>query len=103
MNNEEKILAMLEQMDARIDKMDTRMDQMQEDISGIKVRLDYDVDVRLKAMSEGQEVIEKRLDSIDGELHDVKELAEKTADKVDVIHAVVTQHSAAITELKKVQ
>ena len=96
MNNEEKILAILTQMQDDISGL-------KEDVSGIKVRLDYDVDVRLKAMSDGQDVIEKRLDSINGELHDIKELAEKTADKVDVIHAVVTQHSAAITELKKVQ
>lgn len=85
MNNEEKILTILT--------------QMQDDISGIKLRLELDIEKRFDAVNESIDVIAEKLDTLD----EVKQLAEKTSDKVDVIHAVVTQHSAAITELKKVQ
>lgn len=73
--------------------------QTQEDITSLHVILELDIDKRLKAIAEGQGVLEMRMDALD----EVRELAEKTADRVDVIHAVVTQHSASITELKKVQ
>lgn len=120
MNNEEKILEMLaqiqedqrqmrkeqqlmreEQQLMREDQQHMREDQqhMRDDITGIKLRLDYDVDVRLKAMNETIDSILTKLDTLD----EVKELAERTADRVDIIHAVVTQHSAAITKLEKVQ
>ena len=113
MNNEEKILEMLaqiqedqrqmrkEQQLMREEQQHMREDQqhMRDDITGIKLRLDYDVDVRLKAMNETIDSILTKLDTLD----EVKELAERTADRVDIIHAVVTQHSAAITKLEKVQ
>ena len=92
MNNDEKILEILTQM------QETQK-QMQGDLAHVKARLDYDVDKRLDALAEGQSAIEERLDT----LAEVKTLAEETRDKVDVIHAVVTQHSGAITELKKVR
>ena len=92
MSNEEKILAMLAEM-----QEDQR--QIRDDITGIKVRLDYDVDVRFKAISEDIDVIKAKLETLD----EVKDLAEKTADKVDVIHAAVVLHGQDIAELKKAQ
>lgn len=146
MNTEEKILALLEQMNARMENLESgqaalegrieringdlkftnlglrnleskqaafegRMgrfeaalaelqstqSKMQEDISSINLTLELDVDKRFKAISEGQEAIEKRLDTLD----EVKELAEETRDRVDAIHAAVVQHSATITERKQ--
>jgi len=134
MNNEEKILAILEKhgemlaqmqgdiagMKGDIAGLKTTQAKMQDDIAGmkddiaglkttqakmqddlthVKARLDYDVDERLKAINEGIDAMREKQDTMDK----VKELAEETRDKVDVIHAVVSQHSAAITELKKVQ
>ena len=99
MNNEEKILNLLTQMNIRMDEMTGRMDQMQDDITSIKLRLELDVEKRFDAVNDSIDAISKKLDTLD----EVKELAEGTADKVDAICAVVTQHSAAITELKKVQ
>lgn len=77
-------------LDAKLAPINDRLDR-------IEGRLDLDVGKRLDALAEGQSIIEKRLDTLD----EVKTLAEETSDKVDVIHAVVTQHSKAITELKK--
>lgn len=87
-------------LDAKLTPINDRLGQMQDDLTHVKARLDYDVDKRLDALAEGQSVIEKRLDTLEGTMGEVKELAEKTSDKVDVIHAVVAQHSGAITKLK---
>lgn len=127
MNNEEKILGMLEkltekvdgmgqridqmdqrmdrmegrmdQMESRMDRMEGRMDRMETDISGIKVRLDVDVQKQINLLSEANSRIVERLDA----LEEVRELAEETRDKVDVIYAVVKMHSGDIAELKKAQ
>lgn len=97
MNNEEKILAILEQHSKMFERVQESQKQIQDDIAAIKARLDYDVDRRFDAINESLDVIEKRLDTLD----DVKELAEETKEKVDVIHSVVAQHSQDIKELKK--
>ena len=127
MNNEEKILGMLEKltekvdgmgqridqmdqrmdrmegrmdrMEGRMDQMEGRMDRMETDISGIKVRLDVDVQKQINLLSEANSRIVERLDA----LEEVRELAEETRDKVDVIYAVVKMHSGDIAELKKAQ
>lgn len=103
MTNEEKILAILEKHGELLTQMQQTQIQMQGEIGRINARLDFDAGKRLDALSEGQGMIEKRLDVIEDKLHDVEELAEETRDKVDVIHAVVAQHSTSITELKKVK
>lgn len=97
MSNEEKILAILEQHSKMFERMQESQKQIQDDIAAIKTRLDYDVDRRFDAINESLDVIEKRLDTLD----DVKELAEETKEKVDVIHSVVAQHSQDTKELKK--
>lgn len=127
MNNEEKILALLEQMREELTTIkdaqslfDKRMDGLHEslfnaktdilniktslftvkdDLQSVKLRLELDVEKRFDAMNASIDTVEKSLDTLD----EMKELAEKTADKVDMIHAVVTQHSVAITELKKAE
>lgn len=127
MNTEEKILEILAQMqtdmtdvktgltdvnvrlglvETRLGKVENRLSavettqaQMKDEIHLTNVRLELDVGQRLDALAEGQDVIEGRL----GALEEVKEQVEKISDKVDVIHAVVTQHSGTITELKKAQ
>lgn len=103
MNTEEKILAILEKHSEMFAQMQADISGIKENIDRLNLRMDLDVGKRLDALSEGQDVIEKRLDTLGNSMGEVKKLAETTADKVDVIHAVVTQHSAAITELKKVQ
>jgi len=110
MSNEEKILAMLEKLNGTVEKhgemlaeIKAAQAKMQDDITSIKVRQDYDVDVRFKAMGEDFDVVKEKLGALESTVDEVKELAEDTRDKADVIHAVVSQHGAAITELKQVQ
>ena len=91
------------------DRMDTletdvsgikdRMDTLETDVSGIKVRLDVDIQKQINLLSESNSRIVERLDA----LEEVKELAEETRDKVDVIYTVVKQHSGEIAELKRAQ
>ncbi len=95
----EKHGEMLEKLNGTVEKHGETLTKMQGDLTHIKARLDYDVDKRFDAINEGIDAILAKL----GTLDEVKELAEETRDKVDVIHAVVSQHSAAITELKQVQ
>ena len=111
MNNEEKILEMLTQMQEeqkqmRADLADVKIRlgtvesgqlKMQEEIHLTNVRIELDVGKRLDALAEGQDVIMERLDA----LEEVKDQVEKISDKVDVIHAVVAQHSEDIVDLKE--
>lgn len=99
MNNEEKILAILEQHSKMFEKMQDDITGMQDDITGVKLRLELDVEKRFNAVNEGIDALEKRLDTLD----EVRELAEETREKVDVIHSVVVRHSQDIAELKKAQ
>ncbi len=109
MNNEEKILAILEKMQGDISGLKEDVSGLKEDVSGlkegqarleadvsgIKVRLDMDVQRQLNLLAEGQEEIlsrmpsEEDMDIIDGRL--------------DTLETVAKSHSKEIAELKKAQ
>ena len=134
MNNEEKILTILEQMQTDISGLKQDVSGLKEDVSGlkedvsglkedvsglkedvsglkedvsglkqdvsaIKIRLDMDVQKQLNLLSEGHSRLVERLDV----LEEVKELAEDTRDKVDIIYTVVKQHSGEISRMKRAQ
>lgn len=90
MNNEEKILAMLTQM-----QEDQK--QMREDITGIKLRLELNVDKQLKLLSEGQANILEHIDD------KITERTESLQDQIDVLRAATMQNSREIRALKKAQ
>ena len=90
MNNEEKILAMLTQM-----QEDQK--QMREDITGIKLHLELNVDKQLKLLSEGQANILEHIDD------KITERAESLQDQIDVLRAATMQNSREIRALKKAQ
>lgn len=109
MNNEEKILAMLEKLNSTVEKhnevltqmqaaqaqMQDDISQMQGDISGIKFRLDYDVNKRFDAVNEG-------IDAIMEKLTPKSRVDELEADVV-VLKAAVKALSTEVDELKKAQ
>lgn len=95
MNNEEKILAMLTQMQEDITGLKAGQRTMQDDITAIKTHLDYDVNKRFDAVNEGVDAIleqltpKSRVDALEADM-----VVLKTAIKM------LTQE---VNELKKAQ
>jgi len=102
MNNEEKILAMLEKMDARqncteaileqlqqgqeatnvrLDKIDARLDSMQADITDLKQNVDT-ISERTGNIENDVKTISERTDNIE---NDVKTISERTI-KIELVH-----------------
>ncbi len=52
----------MDSMEARVDSMEARMDKMEADISGIKVRLDVDVERNFKLLAEGHEMLREHVE-----------------------------------------
>ena len=90
MNNEEKILEMLTQMQEE-------QKHMREDITGIKLRLELNVDKQLKLLSEGQSNILEHIDE------KVTDRTESLQDQIDVLRAATMQNSRDIEALKAAQ
>lgn len=109
MNNEEKILELLTKMQAeqkeireeqkqmREEQKQMRKEQkqMQEDIAGIKLRLDYDVNKRFDAINDG-------IDSILEQLVP-KSRVDALEDDVIVLKSAVKMLTQEVAELKKAQ
>lgn len=95
MNNEEKILAMLAQIQAEQQQMRGEQHQMRDDITAIKIRLDYDVDKRFDAVNEG-------IDAILAQLTPKRKVEEMDADIV-VLKTAVKMLTQEVAELKKAQ
>ncbi len=130
MNNEEKILAMLEKMNGTVEKhgellekLTDRVDQIQQeqqqmreeqqqmreeqqqmreeqqhmrdDITGIKLRLELDVEKRFDAVNEG-------IDAILAQLTPKRRVEEMEAD-ITVLKAAVKMLTQEVGELKKAQ
>lgn len=95
MNNEEKILAMLAQIQAEQQQMRGEQHQMRDDITAIKIRLDYDVDKRFDAVNEG-------IDAILAQLTPKRKVEEMDADIV-VLKTAVKMLNQEVAELKKAQ
>ncbi len=54
--------ARMDSMEARMDSMEVRMDRMEADISGIKIRLDVDVERNFKLLAEGHEMLREHVE-----------------------------------------
>lgn len=109
MNNEEKILAILEkhgemlaQMNGRMDQVGTRLDQMQttqtqmqDDIRRVNLRLELDVEKRFDAVNEGIDTILERLTP--------KSRVDELEADVIVLKTAVKAMAQRIAELEKAQ
>jgi len=95
MNNEEKILAMLTQMQGDITDLKTAQTKMQDDLTHVKARLDYDVEKRFDAVNEGIEAILEQLTP--------KSRVEALEADVVVLKTAIKALTQEVAELKKAQ
>lgn len=95
MNNEEKILALLEKHDEMLEKLSAQMDKMQDEIHLTNVRIELDVGKRLDAINEGIDTILETMVS--------KSRVEQLEDDVIVLKTAVKMLTQEIAELKKAQ
>lgn len=95
MNNEEKILAILTQMQEDQQQMCKEQQQMRDDIHGMKLRLDLDVEKRFDTVNEGIDAILERLTP-------KSRIDEMEADII-VLKTAVKMLTQEISELKKAQ
>ena len=95
MNNEEKILEILTQIQEEQKQMREEQKQMQENIHRINARLDFDVEKRIDAINEG----------IDAILEAVvpKSRVERLEDDVIILKTAVKMLTQEVSELKKAQ
>ena len=109
MNNEEKILAMLEKHGEMLERMQTSISALKEDVSclttgqtkleadvsGIKTRLDVDITKKLNLLAEGQQTLLETLAP--------KSCVEVLEDEMVFLKSVIKALSQEIAELKKAQ
>ncbi len=112
MNNEEKILQMLEkqgamiadmrsdirQINGRLDRLEATQAEMQETLTRVAVTQEGVVLPRIQLALEGHSELKREIGTLA-----TKQQVEELASDVDVIKAVVTRHSSDISELKKAQ
>ena len=82
-------------LDARLAPINARLNQMQDDLTHVKVRLDYDVDKKLDAINEGIDTILETMVS--------KSRVEQLEDDVIVLKTAVKMLTQEVAELKKAQ
>lgn len=95
MSNEEKILAMLSQIQEEQKQMRDEQKQMRDDITGIKLRLELDVEKRFDAVNEG-------IDAILAQLTPKRRVDELESDVI-VLKTAVKMLTQEVAELKKAQ
>ena len=95
MNNEEKILAILEKHSEMLTQMQGDLTSVKDDLAHVKARLDYDVDKRLSAINEGVDTIQETMVS--------KSRVEQLEDDVIVLKTAFKMLTQEVAELKKAQ
>lgn len=95
MNNEEKILEMLAQIQEDQKQMREEQQHMRDDITGIKLRLELDIEKRFDAVNEG-------IDAILAQLTPKRRVEEMEAD-ITVLKTAVKMLTQEVAELKKAQ
>ena len=92
---EEKILSVLEKKQADISGLKAGQDAMQVDISGIKVRLDTEIERKINLLAEGQELMLEKLERLDD--------MEVMDTRITALEAMVKKLNRDIEKLKRAQ
>lgn len=92
---EEKILSVLEKMQADISGLKAGQDAMQVNISGIKVRLDTEIERKINLLAEGQELMLEKLERLDD--------MEVMDTRITALEAMVKKLNRDIEKLKRAQ
>ena len=92
---EEKILSVLEKMQADISNLKKGQNAMQADISGIKVRLDTEIERKINLLAEGQELMLEKLERLDD--------MEVMDTRITALEAMVKKLNRDIEKLKRAQ
>lgn len=102
MNNEEKILEMLEKLNQTVEKQGgilekhgEMLEKLQMDVSGLKVRLDVEVKTQFNLLAEGQQTI---IDTMTP-----KDRVDELEADVIILKTAVKMLSQEVAELKKAQ
>lgn len=102
MNNEEKILEMLEKLTEKVDKQGgilekhgEMLEKLQMDVSGLKVRLDVEVKTQFNLLAEGQQTIIETMTP--------KDRVDELEADVIILKTAVKMLSQEVAELKKAQ
>lgn len=95
MNNEEKILAILEKHGEILEKHGKLLEKLDTDVSGIKVRLDVEIEKKLDLLAEGHETLLETLSP--------KSRVDALEDEMIFMKSVVKALSQEVAELKKAQ
>lgn len=95
MNNEEKILAMLSQIQEEQTRMREEQTRMRDDLNAVKLRLELDVEKRFDAVNEGIDAILEQLTP--------KSRVDELESDVIVLKTAVKMLTQEVAELKKAQ
>lgn len=103
MSNEEKILELLQGMTARLDKLEAGQTDMKTEIKDSEKRMmalmEGYFDPKFNLLADGHKLIMEQM----VKKEDLEEAQEDIRTELDVLKAIVRQHSHEIAKLKKAQ
>lgn len=96
MNNEEKIIGMLEQVIQKVDGLEHKVDGLEREVRDVKqnvARIEVDHGQKLDALFDGYKMLSEKIDRLS--------LVEAQEDDMAIMKAAIKHLSAEITEIKK--
>jgi len=73
MNNEEKILSMLENMQNDIKEVKDRLGNVEEKVVATNIMIENEIEPRLKALADGRKMLVERLWDLPDEVEEIKD------------------------------
>ena len=73
MNNEEKIISMLETLTGKVDNIDNRLINVEGDVISIKVKIENEIEKNIRILAEGHQGLVDRLWHVPDEIENIKD------------------------------